>query len=49
MTSHSWRQILIEWAAVACAATVFVAVAIDAPEVPAGASTPHAVTIEHGG
>lgn len=29
MKSHPWRQILIEWAAVACAATVFVAAALE--------------------
>ena len=29
MTSHPWRQILIEWAAFACAVTVFVATALE--------------------
>ncbi len=50
MNSSSLRQVLVDWMAVACALTVFVAVALAiSDEAPPSAGPAQALSVHHGG
>jgi len=49
MKSYSLRQVLVEWSAIACAVTVFVAAALDTPDDSAPAGPTQALSAPHGG
>ena len=43
------RQLLVDWSAIACAVTVFVAAALDIPDEAAPAGPTPALSAPHGG